>query len=65
MMGPTDHDRRPTKAIFRRAVLVVMRDRLGNPEERHAQFMNGGAVAKSSTLHAWQERDPFTGRRRP
>jgi hypothetical protein len=49
--------------LFRRAVLIVMRDRVGNPEERHAQVIDAGRVAPSSSPHIWQERDPFTGRR--
>lgn len=52
-----------TTPLFRRAVLIIMRDRLGNPEERHAQFIIGGRVAPSSSPHIWQERDAFTGRR--
>jgi len=56
-------DRLRTRALFRRAVLIVMNDRVGHPEQRRAQFLAAGAVAPSPTLRTWQERDPITGRR--
>jgi hypothetical protein len=54
---------RGTRELYRRAVLIVMQDRVGSPEQREAQLAATGAVAPSSHPHAWRMRDPFTGRR--
>lgn len=56
-------DRLCTRALYRRAVQVVMEDRVGGPEQRNAQLATAGIVAHSSIPHLSQMRDPLTGRR--